>query len=49
MALNITVQTNAGTLCLGFIGNRDTLPHLQRLAVHTGTDLAALRHHADRA
>ncbi len=42
MALNITVQSYAGTLCVGFIGDRDALPHLQRLAVHTGAELAAL-------
>ncbi|MEO7096177.1 MAG: wax ester/triacylglycerol synthase family O-acyltransferase [Polyangiales bacterium] len=35
-ALNITVQSYAGTLNFGFIGCRDTLPHLQRLAVYCG-------------
>jgi WS/DGAT/MGAT family acyltransferase len=42
MALNITVLSYAGTLNVGFIGDRDALPHLQRLAVHTGEALAAL-------
>ncbi len=34
-ALNVTLSY-AGTLNFGFIGCRDTLPHLQRLAVYTG-------------
>lgn len=34
-ALNITAQSYAGTLNFGFTGCRDTLPHLQRLAVYT--------------
>jgi len=42
MALNITVLSYAGTLDVGFIGDRDALPHLQRLAVHTGEALTAL-------
>ncbi len=42
MALNITMQGYANTLGLGFVGCRDTLPHLQRLAVYTGEALAAL-------
>jgi diacylglycerol O-acyltransferase / wax synthase len=42
MALNVTVLSYAGTLNVGFIGDRDALPHLQRLAVHTGEALAAL-------
>ena len=42
MALNITVLSYAGTLNVGFIGDRDALPHLQRLAVHTGEALTAL-------
>ena len=42
MALNITVLSYAGTLNVGFIGDRDALPHLQRLAVYTGEALAAL-------
>lgn len=41
-ALNITLQSYAGTLNFGFTGCRDTLPHLQRLAVYTGDALDAL-------
>lgn len=41
-ALNITVQSYAGTLGFGFIGCRDTLPHLQRLAVYSGEALDEL-------
>jgi WS/DGAT/MGAT family acyltransferase len=33
-SLNITVSGYAGTLGFGFIGCRDALPHLQRLAVY---------------
>ena len=33
--LNITVQSYAGSLNFGFTGCRDTLPHLQRLAVYS--------------
>jgi WS/DGAT/MGAT family acyltransferase len=51
MVLNITAQSYAGTINLGFIGDRDALPHLQRLAVHTGEALeeleAAVRGPAD--
>jgi hypothetical protein len=32
----------AGTLNIGFTGARDTLPHLQRLAVYVGQALADL-------
>jgi diacylglycerol O-acyltransferase / wax synthase len=42
LALNITVFSYAGTLTFGFTGCRDTVPHLQRLAVYTGDALAAL-------
>lgn len=42
MALNITCQSYGGTLCFGFIGDRDALPSLQRLAVYTGEELARL-------
>lgn len=42
MALNITLQSYADTLNFGFVGCRDTLPHLQRLAVYTGDALAEL-------
>jgi WS/DGAT/MGAT family acyltransferase len=41
-ALNITLQSYAGTLNFGFIGCRDTLPHLQRLALYTGEALDEL-------
>jgi WS/DGAT/MGAT family acyltransferase len=41
-ALNITVNGYNGTLNFGFIGCRDTLPHLQRLAVYSGEALAEL-------
>jgi diacylglycerol O-acyltransferase len=41
-ALNITVESYAGTLGLGFIGCRDAVPHLQRLAVYTGEALREL-------
>jgi hypothetical protein len=42
-ALNVTMMSYADTLNLGFVGDRDTIPHLQRLAVCTGEALAALR------
>jgi len=35
-ALNVTAAGYAGTLNLGFIGCRDALPHLQRVAVYSG-------------
>jgi diacylglycerol O-acyltransferase len=38
-ALNITCLSYAGTLNFGFTGARDTLPHLQRLAVYMGDSL----------
>jgi len=34
--LNITVESYAGSLDFGFTGCRDTLPHLQRLAIYSG-------------
>jgi diacylglycerol O-acyltransferase / wax synthase len=40
--LNITVDGYAGTLGFGFIGCRETLPHLQRLAVYSGEALEEL-------
>jgi diacylglycerol O-acyltransferase len=46
MALNITLQSYNGTLGVGFVGSRDTVPHLQRLAVYTGDALAQLEHAA---
>ena len=42
MALNITAQSYAGRLDVGFIGDREALPHLQRLAVRTGEALDEL-------
>ena len=42
MALNITLQSYADTLNIGFVGCRDRLPHLQRLAVYSGEALAEL-------
>ncbi|MDG4668466.1 wax ester/triacylglycerol synthase family O-acyltransferase [Mycobacterium sp. 236(2023)] len=42
MALNITLQSYADTMNFGFVGCRDRLPHLQRLAVYTGDALAEL-------
>ena len=42
MALNITLQSYADTMNFGFVGCRDTLPHLQRLAVYTGDALDEL-------
>ena len=38
-ALNITCLSYAGTLNFGFTGARDTLPHLQRLALYMGDSL----------
>jgi WS/DGAT/MGAT family acyltransferase len=35
-ALNITCVSYAGTLDFGFTGARDSLPHLQRLAIYMG-------------
>jgi diacylglycerol O-acyltransferase / wax synthase len=43
MALNITCQSYNDTLNFGFIGCRDTLPHLQRLAVYTGETFQELQ------
>jgi diacylglycerol O-acyltransferase len=40
--LNITVNSYAGTLNFGFTGCRDTLPHMQRLAVYSGDALAEI-------
>lgn len=42
-ALNITVHGYADTLGFGFMGCRETLPSLQRLAVFTGEALDELR------
>ena len=41
-ALNITCNSYAGNMCFGFTGCRDTVPHLQRLAVYCGEALVEL-------
>lgn len=41
-AMNITCSTYAGLVCFGFTGCRDTVPHLQRLAVYCGEALDEL-------
>ncbi len=41
-ALNITCNSYAGQMCFGFTGCRETLPHLQRLAVYCGEAMAEL-------
>lgn len=43
-ALNITCNSYAGMVCFGFTGCRDTVPHLQRLAVYCGEALVELEH-----
>jgi WS/DGAT/MGAT family acyltransferase len=43
-ALNITCNSYAGQVGFGFTGCRDSVPHLQRLAVHCGDAMAALEH-----
>ncbi len=42
-ALNITCLSYAGALHFGFTGCRDTLPHMQRLAVYAGDAMAELQ------
>jgi len=42
VALSIDCVSYAGTLNIGFTGARDTLPHLQRLAVYLGRALTEL-------
>ncbi|GAB3287596.1 WS/DGAT/MGAT family O-acyltransferase [Parahaliea aestuarii] len=41
-ALNITCYSYAGTMTFGFSGCRDTLPHMQKLAIYTGQALEEL-------
>ncbi len=41
-AVNITCNSYAGNVCFGFTGCRDTVPHLQRLALHTRDALTEL-------
>ncbi len=43
-ALNITCNSYAGRVCFGFTGCRDTVPHLQRLAVYCAEALGELEH-----
>jgi WS/DGAT/MGAT family acyltransferase len=43
-ALNITCNSYAGMVCFGFTGCRDSVPHLQRLAVYCGEALPELEH-----
>ena len=42
LALNITCNSYGGNIGFGFIGCRDTLPHLQRMAVYSREALAEL-------
>lgn len=49
-ALNVTMMSYGDTLNFGFVGDRDTIPHLQRLAVYTGqafTDLGGTPESSD--
>ena len=48
-ALNITCNSYAGSVCFGFTGCRDTLPHMQRLAVYCAEALGELEHAVARA
>jgi diacylglycerol O-acyltransferase len=41
-ALNITAVSNASSFCIGYTGCRNTLPHLQRIAVYSGEALEEL-------
>lgn len=41
-ALNITMSSYADEINIGFTGCRDSLPHMQKLAVYTGEALAEL-------
>ena len=42
LGLNITCVSYAGQLTVGFTGSRDSLPHLQRIAVYAGEALQEL-------
>lgn len=42
-ALNITLQSHNDMLNFGFVGCRDTVPSLQKLAVFTGQALKELQ------
>ncbi|HEX4465728.1 MAG TPA: wax ester/triacylglycerol synthase family O-acyltransferase [Solirubrobacteraceae bacterium] len=51
-ALNITCVSYAGTLNFGFTGARDTIPHLQRLAIYMGealTEIEQILYAGDKA
>jgi WS/DGAT/MGAT family acyltransferase len=48
-ALNITCNSYAGSVCFGFTGCRDTLPHMQRLAVYCAEALGELEHAVARS
>ncbi|MGH3991944.1 MAG: WS/DGAT domain-containing protein, partial [Pseudonocardiaceae bacterium] len=47
-ALNITVVSYAGRFNIGYTGCRDSMPHMQRLAVYSGETLAELEDAAGR-
>lgn len=49
MGLNITLFSYAGEMCFGFTGCRDTVPRLQRLAIHTGAAVNELEAALDTA
>jgi diacylglycerol O-acyltransferase / wax synthase len=40
--LSITAISTADSFCVGYTGCRDTLPHLQRIAVYSGEALDEL-------
>jgi hypothetical protein len=44
MALNITCESYAGALNFAFVGCRDAIPHLQKLAVYSADALVELEH-----
>ncbi len=47
-AINLTVVGYAGKVAVGFVGCRNAIPHLQRLAVYTGTALTELEEAVSR-
>ena len=40
--MNITGVSSAEAFCVGYTGRRDTLPHLQRIAIYSGEALEEL-------
>jgi hypothetical protein len=48
VALFIAAFTISGTFTIGFVGDRDSLPHMQRLATYTGDALEELESAAPR-